>query len=85
MESPHTWMGILGLVIIVILTMYRVRGAILIGIVFISITSWPRVSAVTYFPYTETGQAMFDYFRKVVTIHPLDKYAWRFLNIVPQY
>lgn len=73
MESPTTWMGILGLVIMVILTMYRVRGAILIGIVFIAITSWPRVSYVTYFPYTETGNAMFDYFKKVVTVHPLDQ------------
>ncbi|KAI8144270.1 permease family-domain-containing protein [Fennellomyces sp. T-0311] len=78
MESPHTWMGILGLVIIVVLTMYRVPGAILIGIVFISITSWPRVSAVTYFPYTETGQTMFDYFRKVVTVHPLDNILAQF-------
>ncbi|CDH57194.1 nucleoside transporter [Lichtheimia corymbifera JMRC:FSU:9682] len=78
MESPTTWMGILGLIIMVVLTMYRVRGAILIGIVFIAITSWPRVSYVTYFPYTETGNAMFDYFKKVVTVHPLDHVLAKF-------
>ncbi|KAI9249458.1 permease family-domain-containing protein [Phascolomyces articulosus] len=78
MESPHTWMGILGLVLIVLLMMYRVPGALLIGIVFISITSWPRVSAVTYFPYTEVGQTMFDYFKKVVTVHPLDNVLGQF-------
>ncbi|KAI9317270.1 permease family-domain-containing protein [Dichotomocladium elegans] len=78
MESPHTWMGILGLVLIVILTMYRVRGSILIGIVFIAITSWPRRSAITYFPYTETGDAMFDYFKKVVTVHPLNRVLAQF-------
>ncbi|KAI7884235.1 hypothetical protein K492DRAFT_174423 [Lichtheimia hyalospora FSU 10163] len=78
MENPTTWMGILGLVIMVILTMYRVRGAILIGIVFISITAWPRVNTVTYFPYTEAGDLMFDYFKKVVTIHPIDHVLARF-------
>ncbi|KAG2225943.1 hypothetical protein INT45_006639 [Circinella minor] len=78
MESPTTWMGILGLIIMVILMMYRVPGAILIGIVFISITSWPRVNAVTYFPYTEVGNTMFDYFKKVVTIHPLDNVMAQF-------
>lgn len=65
-------MGILGLLIMTILTMFRVRGAILIGIIFISITSWPRVSYVTYFPYTDSGNMMFDYFKKVVTIHPIN-------------
>lgn len=73
MENPTTWMGILGLVIMVVLTMYRVRGAILLGIIFISITSWPRVNLVTYFPYTEAGDLAFDYFKKVVTIHPIDQ------------
>jgi AGZA family xanthine/uracil permease-like MFS transporter len=72
MESPTTYMGILGLVVMTILLMYRVRGAILIAIVFISITAWPRVNKVTYFPYTENGDAMFDYFKKVVTVRPLN-------------
>ncbi|KAI9312962.1 permease family-domain-containing protein [Dichotomocladium elegans] len=78
MESPTTWMGILGLIVIVILTMYRVRGAILLGIIFVSITSWPRVSQVTYFPYTTMGQAGFDYFKQVVTLHNIDSVVGKF-------
>jgi AGZA family xanthine/uracil permease-like MFS transporter len=78
MESPTLYMGLLGLVIISILLMYRVRGAILIGIVFIAITSWPRVNKVTYFPYTPAGDASFDYFKKVVTVHHMDDVLGKF-------
>ncbi|KAI8099317.1 permease family-domain-containing protein [Halteromyces radiatus] len=78
MESPTLYMGLLGLVIISILLMYRVRGAILMGILFIAITSWPRVSQVTYFPYTPEGDAMFDYFKKVVTVHHLNGVLGKF-------
>jgi AGZA family xanthine/uracil permease-like MFS transporter len=47
--------------------LYRVRGAILIGIFLTSIVSWPRPTPVTYFPYTEDGDALFNYFKKVVS------------------
>jgi len=53
--------------------MYRVRGAILIGILLTSIISWPRPTPVTYFPHTATGDALFDYFKQVVTFHKLEK------------
>lgn len=56
-----------------ILMMYRVRGAILMGIFLTSIISWPRPTPVTYFPHTEAGDAMFDYFKQVVAFQPLDK------------
>jgi len=49
--------------------LYRVRGAILIGIFLTSIVSWPRPTAVTYFPYTEAGDALFSYFKKIVAFH----------------
>ncbi|KAI7856815.1 permease family-domain-containing protein [Circinella umbellata] len=78
MESPTLWMGILGLLIMSILMLYRVRGALLIGIIFIAITSWPRVSEVTLFPYTEAGQNMFDYFKQVVKVQPLDRILTQF-------
>ncbi|KAI8337573.1 permease family-domain-containing protein [Chlamydoabsidia padenii] len=78
MESPTLYMGLLGLVIISILLMYRVRGAILIGIIFIAITSWPRVNKVTYFPYTPAGDTSFDYFKKVVTVHHINDVLARF-------
>ncbi|KAG0324750.1 hypothetical protein BGZ99_001470 [Dissophora globulifera] len=71
MRSPTTWMGILGFLIISICLLYRVRGAVLIGILFISILSWFRGTTITYFPYTDAGDAMFDYFKKVVTFHPI--------------
>jgi AGZA family xanthine/uracil permease-like MFS transporter len=51
--------------------MYRVRGAILCGILLVSIISWPRPTAVTYFPYTPTGDANFDFFRKIVAFRPI--------------
>ncbi|KAJ3266836.1 hypothetical protein HK104_006013, partial [Borealophlyctis nickersoniae] len=66
MEGGATWLGILGLLLIGILLSFRVKGSILIGIIFISAISWFRNSAVTYFPYTEKGDAMFTYFSKVV-------------------
>lgn len=68
LRSPTMWLGIfLGGIVTVLMMMYRVRGAILIGIFLTAIVSWPRPTAVTYFPHTDTGDAMFDYFKKVVT------------------
>lgn len=55
----------------VMLMMYRVRGAILIGILLTSIVSWPRPTAVTFFPHTPSGDIRFDYFKQVVAFHPL--------------
>jgi AGZA family xanthine/uracil permease-like MFS transporter len=71
-------MGILGLIVMSILLLYRVRGAILIAIVFVAITSWPRVNAVTYFPYTASGDLMFNYFKKVVTVHNMKDVLGKF-------
>jgi len=58
--------------------MYRIRGAILFGILLVSIISWPRSTPVTLFPYTDQGDAAFDYFKKVVAFKPLR----RMLNII---
>lgn len=60
-------------ILTVLLMLYRVRGAILIGIFLVSVISWPRPTSVTLFPYTEAGDALFDYFKQVVTFHPLTK------------
>ncbi|RIB27545.1 permease family-domain-containing protein [Gigaspora rosea] len=73
MESPTTWLGILGFLIIVTLLLFRVKGSMFLGILFISIVSWFRNSQVTYFPYTEEGNARFDFFKKVVSFHPMEK------------
>jgi AGZA family xanthine/uracil permease-like MFS transporter len=78
MTSPTMYMGLLGLIIMGLLIMFRVQGAILIGIIVIAITSWPRNSPITYFPYTEAGNQMFDYFKKVATIHNLKNVMGQF-------
>ncbi|KAI0357089.1 hypothetical protein OH77DRAFT_127555 [Trametes cingulata] len=72
MRNPTMWLGILtGGLLTVFLMLYRVKAAILIGIFVTSIISWPRPTAVTYFPYTESGDALFDFFKQVVTFWPL--------------
>jgi adenine/guanine/hypoxanthine permease len=72
LRRPTIWIGIfLGGFLTVTLMMYRIRGAILCGILLVSIISWPRSTAVTYFPYTPAGDANFDFFAKVVTFRPI--------------
>jgi AGZA family xanthine/uracil permease-like MFS transporter len=72
MRNPTMWIGIFcGGFVTALLMMYRVKGAVIIGILLVSIISWPRTTPVTYFPYTELGTSMFDFFKKVVTFHPI--------------
>ncbi|KAG5919917.1 hypothetical protein E4U42_006384 [Claviceps africana] len=74
MRFPAMWIGIFcGGILTVILTMFRFKGAIIIGILLVSIISWPRSTPVSYFPHTEIGDAQFDFFKKVVTFHPIRK------------
>jgi adenine/guanine/hypoxanthine permease len=51
--------------------MYKVKSAMIIGIAFVSILSWPRPTTFTYFPYDAQGTDRFDYFKKVVAFHPI--------------
>lgn len=51
--------------------MYRVRGALIFGILLVSAISWPRGTPVTAFPDTETGDLAFNFFKQVVTFHPI--------------
>ncbi|KAK5467515.1 hypothetical protein LTS15_000488 [Exophiala xenobiotica] len=72
MRNPTMWIGIFcGGFLTVLLMMFRVKGAIIFGILLVSIISWPRGTPVTYFPYTELGDSMFDFFKKVVAFHPI--------------
>ncbi|KAI0440266.1 purine transporter [Xylaria telfairii] len=74
MRNPAMWVGIfVGGVLTVMLLMYRFKAAIVTGILLVSIISWPRTTALTYFPYTETGNDAFDFFRKVVDFHQISK------------
>ena len=72
MRNPTMWLGMfLSGILVVILQIYRVKGAIIIGILLVSIISWPRPTSVTFFPHNEIGDANFDFFKKVVTFHPI--------------
>ncbi|KAM4061143.1 permease family protein [Hirsutella rhossiliensis] len=74
MRRPAMWIGIFcGGILTVLLTMYRVKGAIIVGILLVSIISWPRGTAVTSFPYTDVGDNAFDFFRRVVSFHPIQR------------
>ncbi|KAL3478132.1 permease family-domain-containing protein [Aspergillus californicus] len=72
MRNPTMWIGIFcGGFFTVFLMMYRVKGAIIAGILLVSIISWPRTTPVTYFPHTVTGNDRFDFFKNVVAFHPI--------------
>jgi adenine/guanine/hypoxanthine permease len=72
MRNPTMWLGIFcGGIFTAFLMMYRVKGAIIFGILLVSIISWPRDTPVTAFPHTATGQSAFDFFKKVVDFHPI--------------
>jgi AGZA family xanthine/uracil permease-like MFS transporter len=74
MRNPTMWIGIFcGGLLTVLLMMYRVKGAIIFGILLVSIISWPRPTSVTYFPHTPLGDSKFDFFKKVVTFHPIKR------------
>lgn len=74
MRNPTMWIGIfIGGFFTVFLMMFRVKGAIIAGILLVSIISWPRSTPVTYFPHTELGDSGFDFFKKVVSFHPIQK------------
>jgi AGZA family xanthine/uracil permease-like MFS transporter len=72
MRNPTMWLGIFcGGMFTAFLMMYRVKGAIIFGILLVSIISWPRDTPVTAFPHTPAGESAFDFFKKVVDFHPI--------------
>jgi len=73
MTGATTWLGIVGFIIMMICVINKIKGGIIIGILFVSFVSWFRNSKVTYFPDTADGDARFDYFKKVVNWHGIEK------------
>ncbi|KAG8959283.1 hypothetical protein FRC03_008203 [Tulasnella sp. 419] len=72
LQRPTMWLGIfLGGFVTVWMMMYRIRGAIIIGILMVSICSWPRNSPVTFFPHSEEGDSNFNFFKQVVDFRSL--------------
>ncbi|GAB2216549.1 hypothetical protein Droror1_Dr00024324 [Drosera rotundifolia] len=75
MQSPTLWLGIVGFVIIAYCLMKNDKGAMIYGTVFVTAMSWFRHTSVTAFPDTESGDAAYDYFKKVVDVHVIKNTA----------
>ncbi|KAI8958549.1 permease family-domain-containing protein [Daldinia sp. FL1419] len=72
MANPGMWIGIfIGGIFVAFLMAFKVKSAIIIGIGIVSIMSWPRDTSFTYFPYTESGEDRFQFFKQVVAFHPI--------------
>ena len=84
MTSGPAWMGILGMMIMLIFLAYKWKSAFVIGISFVTFVSWFRDTAVTYFPDNEIGDARFEYFKQVVSIEGLDRVLAPFTNELNQ-
>ena len=84
MTSGTAWLGILGLMIMSIMLAYKSNFAFIAGIALITVISWFRDTAVTYFPDTDAGNARFDYFTQVVSVEPLDKLLLPFTSELGQ-
>ncbi|XP_021290765.1 adenine/guanine permease AZG1-like [Herrania umbratica] len=75
MESPTFWLGIVGFVIIAYCLVKNIKGAMIYGIIFVTVISWFRNTAVTAFPNTEAGNSAYQYFKKVVDVHVIKSTA----------
>lgn len=74
MRNPTMWLGIFGGgLFTAFLMMYRVKGAIIFGILLVSVISWPRNTSVTNFPNTDVGDESFEFFKQVVAFHPIKR------------
>ncbi|KAK8154646.1 permease family-domain-containing protein [Phyllosticta citrichinensis] len=72
MQNPSLWIAIFcGGVLTAVLMAYKIKSAMIIGILVVSAISWPRSTSFTYFPHTPDGNVRFDFFKQVVTFHPL--------------
>jgi AGZA family xanthine/uracil permease-like MFS transporter len=88
--NPTMWIGFMvGGVLTALLMTYKIRGAIIVGIALVSIMSWPRDTAFTYFPRTPIGDSRFEFFKNVVTFHPIQRTLavqnWGLENVGPQF
>ena len=69
MQSCTMWLGIFAGVLIVMLTYYNVRAAIMYGVVFATVIAWIPGSKVSYFDASlPGGPERFAYFRQVVSV-----------------
>lgn len=74
MRNPTMWLGIFcGGFLTAVLMIYRIKGAIILGILLVSCISWFRGTAVTLFPDTTVGNDAYEFFIHVVSFHPIEK------------
>ncbi|XP_010037467.2 adenine/guanine permease AZG2 [Eucalyptus grandis] len=78
MRSPTFWLGSVGFFVISFGLMKNVKGSIICGIVLVTVISWFRGTAVTYFPSTPLGDERFNYFKEVVDFHKIKSTAGAF-------
>ncbi|RKF55566.1 putative xanthine/uracil permease [Golovinomyces cichoracearum] len=72
MTSPTLWIGITcGGFLTAFLMSYKIKSAMIIGIVIVSVISWPRDTSFTYFPRTPEGDILFDFFKQIIAFHPI--------------
>ncbi|KAK4268450.1 hypothetical protein QN277_025106 [Acacia crassicarpa] len=72
MESPTLWLGMVGFVIIAYCLVKNIKGAMIYGVVFVTVISWFRNTPVTVFPNSELGDSGYEYFKKVVEVHVIE-------------
>ncbi|XP_074573463.1 adenine/guanine permease AZG2-like [Curcuma longa] len=77
LQSPTFWLGAAGFLLAAMCLARDVKGGTIIGIVFVTVVSWIRGTAVTAFPDTEHGNSNFDYFKKIVDFHVIETTAGR--------
>lgn len=75
MQNPTFWLGSIGFVITAVGLMKEYKGSMLYGIVFVTLVSWFRGTAVTYFPHSPLGDEKYSYFKKVVDFHKIKSTA----------
>ncbi|GLU17868.1 hypothetical protein SLE2022_342180 [Rubroshorea leprosula] len=75
MQSPTFWLGIVGFVIISYCLVKNIKGAMIYGIIFVTVVSWLRHTTVTTFPDTEVGNSAYQYFKKVADVHVIKSTA----------
>ncbi|PTD08334.1 putative xanthine/uracil permease [Fusarium culmorum] len=72
MTSLKMWAAIfVGGIFVVYLMAFRVKFAFLVGILLVSVVSWPRGTSITYFTNATEGDSRFDLFRQVTSFHPM--------------
>ncbi|MQM05882.1 hypothetical protein Taro_038697 [Colocasia esculenta] len=75
MRSPTFWLGFSGFLLASFCMVKEIKGGMIYGVLFVTLVSWVRGTAVTAFPDTPVGRRSYDYFSKVVDFHSIESTA----------